>query len=220
MIAQAAHQREKVALLNKDLDRTLVLIPEVGRGKRSLINMGGILRDQLGVASNNDRKRDEVKLEDKIKQIYKVERVDKRLMAKVMKKEERMIVSNTHHITVVDNTVKKVEKLLAKTDTEIQLLMEMNKLERTVDNLFWTVKATLNNIWRLVDKAMSGGITIDMISEEDLEQMNYQMVHIRPGLRPAFDNIRDILRMYTTDIIRTADLLQISMRIPYRHGDL
>ena len=215
LIALAAHHREKAALLNQDLDRMLVLIPEVGRGKRSLINVGGILRDLLGVASNDDRKRDEVKLEDKIKQIYKVERADKRLMAKVMKKEERMIVSNTHHITVVDNTVKKVEKLLAKTDTEIQMLMEMNKLERTVDNLFWTAKATLNNIWRLVDKAMSGRITIDMISEEDLEQMNYQMVHIRPGLRPAFDNIRDILRMYTTDIVRTADLLQISMRIPY-----
>ena len=215
LTTQAAHQREKASLLNKELDRMLVLIPEVSRGKRALINVGGVLRDLLGVASNDDRKRDEVKLEDKIKQIYQVEKADKRLMAKVMKKEERMIVSNTHHITVVDDTVKKVEKLLARTDTEIQLLMEMSKLEHTVDNLFWTAKATLNNIWRLVDKAMGGRITIDMISEEDLEQMNYQMVHIRPGLRPAYDNIRDILRMYTTDIVRTADLLQISMRIPY-----
>ena len=215
LLSQAAHHKLKARLLETELDRMLVLIPEVSRNKRSLINVGGVLRDLLGVASDDDRRKDEVKLEDKIKQIYKVEKADKRLMAKIMKKEDRMIMSNTHHISTMDASLTRVEKMLLKTGVELQLIMEMAKLENVVESLFWTAKGTLNNIWRLVDKAMLGRISIDMISEEDLEEMNYQMVHFRPGLRPAFDNIRDILRMYTTDIVRTRDLLQISMRIPY-----
>ena len=62
---------------------------------------------------------------------------------------------------------------------------------------------------------MEGRISIDMISDGDLREMNYQMTHMRPNLRPDFDNIRDILKMYMTDIIREGDLPQISMRIPY-----
>ena len=105
--------------------------------------------------------------------------------------------------------------MLLKTGTELQLIMKMGKLKNTVESLFWKAKGTLNNIWRLVDKAWLGRISNDMICKEDLEEVNYQMVHFRLSLHQAFDSIRDILRMYTTDTFRLADLLQISMRILY-----
>ena len=57
-------------------------------------------------------------------------------MVKIMKKEERIIMSNVHHPTIEDTLVSKMEKLLLKTGTELQLIMEVTKLDHTVADLF------------------------------------------------------------------------------------
>ena len=112
-------------------------MPRGHRQKRLFINVGGTLRNLFGVASDADRIRDEHKLEDKIREIYKVRDVDKRLMAKIMKKEDRMILSNTEHLTAVDNSITKMPKMLLQTGTEMQLILEMNKLDAKVESLYW-----------------------------------------------------------------------------------
>ena len=79
----------------------------------------------------------------------------KTLLAKIMK-EDRMILSNSKHLTALDNSVTRMQKMLLKIGTEMQLHLEMNKLDAKVESLYWCARATLGNIWhllRLVDKA-------------------------------------------------------------------
>ena len=85
----------------------------------------------------------------------------------------------------IDDSMNKMHKMIAQTGAELLVMMEISKLELKVESLFWNAKATLNNIWRLVDKAMEGRIILDMITEADLAQMNYEMSNIRSHLRPA-----------------------------------
>ena len=212
---QIANQRAKADDLEQELDKILQLVGE-SRVKRSgWINVGGIFRDVFGIASDDDLKQEENRLEDKIAKIYKVRDADKRLMAQVVKKEERLIQDNTMHVQNIRDQMKEVKKMLDKTASAYHVRVEVSDLDYRVDSLYWSAKHTLSNIWRLVDKAMEGRASIDMVTTEDLKEMNNHFSQIKPNLRPAFSGVRDVLQMRTTDILREGDKLLVSMRMPY-----
>ena len=173
---QTENQREKADDLEQELDKI-----SVGDG-RVKINIGGIFCDVFGIAADDNLKQEEQHIENKIAQIYKVRDADRRLMAQVVKKKERLIQDNTLHVQNMRDQMKEVKKMLDKTAPAYHARTEAKNLDYRVDSLYWSAKDTLSNIWRLVDKAMEGKASIDMVTKEDLNEMNNRFSQMKPHL--------------------------------------
>ena len=62
---------------------------------------------------------------------------------------------------------------------------------------------------------MEGKCSIEMITDADVKEMNRQLTQMQLNLSSVLTDIKAVLRLKTTDIIREGERLLISMRIPY-----